>query len=243
MLVLPFLVASPARSDYKPPPKKSVPAGPTTFTGRRDGCQPDQATALTALAPQTHVGQSMATHPVFTWYVPEHSVVPLEFHLYQWANNQKIEIFRTVRQSQPGFMVQQLPTTAPALVVGERYLWQVVAICNPDRPSTALIVNAELEIVAPPPSLVLQLSKQPDPFGRAKILAENGLWYDAMRELSHAPVSTRRSELRLMLLRQLASLEATENHLTQSTRLHNLIAEESQKISYSQFPIKTNGAQ
>ena len=241
ILICWLTLTSTTRANYVPPSDASAPTSAPTITGRRGGCCGNEITNLTALAPHSHVGQTISTHPTFSWYVPDSESLPMEFHLEEYNDQgdrhriQKIEL-----QSTPGIMSLSLPETLPGLEVGRRYRWQVVLLCRPNYPSRALVAGAEIELVETPSTLKTGLATVHDRTQRAHLFTESGFWYDAFAELQGANNS------QVALLEDLSSLENATGQHTQSTQLQQIIELErrqSARSTYNQFPINVNGAQ
>ena len=210
-IALSFLIVQPyiARAEYKPPMQQSTYSGPGTTTGRRGGCASNAGASLTALAPRQHVGQSVATHPTFIWYVPDQDPLPLEFQLYEQSSTCDLLIHAIQLQSLPGLMQWSLPSDQPGLAVGQRYIWQVVMFCDLNRPSSALVARAELDVIAMPSSFAVTLASTQDPTQRADLYANAGFWYDALAEITQ-PASDVFLAQRVALLKELAALEIDE---------------------------------
>lgn len=220
-ITLLLLLASPAWAGYTPPSQPSAPrGGNTTTTGRRGGCQGNESDALTVLAPASHVGQTASTHPTFAWFVPDTASIPIEFHLF--SDSGKI-IYKTQLQSSPGMMSLALPETEPALQVGQGYRWQVTLLCNPNRPSSAIVSRAEIKVVPLPASLGTSLKSVTDPTAQADLLAEAGLWYDAFATVA-AQRNASLQTARQALLTSLAEVEATHGQNSRSAQLRQIAA-------------------
>jgi hypothetical protein len=70
------------------------------------------------------------------------------------------------------------------LELGRRYAWGVEVISSPARPSQNRYAGSWIELVLPSNPLRARLAATESPFSRAAALAEEGIWYDAMAELS-----------------------------------------------------------
>lgn len=205
-----FLLTAPnALADYVPPSEPSSPQESTSSTGRRGGCDGEAETELTALAPQSYVGQTISTHPTFAWFVPDSQPFQVEFRLFEYSSGHRQPIQDVDLQSSPGIMTWSMPPEQPGLTVGQRYFWQVVVHCNPNRPSSALVAGAELEVVEILADLEMELGTASDGLTRARLYGEAGLWYDAFNEVLAAGQSAAARDARLSLLDDLANLEAT----------------------------------
>lgn len=223
-----MIMALPAIAEYKPPKKRSAPSGPITSTGTRSGCSGQSQTSLTALAPLQHVGQTVSSHPSFVWYVPDQEPRLLTFQLYQLSPAGKQLVYSTQLQSSPGLMQMTLPKDQSGLSVNQRYSWQAVLFCDPNRPSTALLAGAEIDVVNMPASLSQVLASTQTPAERAQHYADAGFWYDALYEVSQLP-SGKLSEQQAALLQDLATLETAEGDNaveSQGQRLQQILAAE-----------------
>jgi hypothetical protein len=131
----------------------------------------------------------------------------MEFLLFeQRPGNEPKPIQRIELQASPGIGSLSLPKDKPGLSVGKKYLWKVAIICDPNRPSTDLIADAEIDVVEMPPALTKSLSNTTSGLERARLYARSGLWYDSIAEVLASGDSTFR-EFRIALLKELATLE------------------------------------
>ncbi len=175
------VLAAPGWAGYKPPRQASRPKSPSTTTGTR-GCSSQSTAMLMAIAPQQHVGQTTSVYPTFVWFMPDEKPYLMEFELYELTTTGRKNLMRQSMQSQFGLMQLTLPKDQAALVPGKQYLWQAIAYCNKNRPSSALVAKAELTVQKPEAGLTNILAVTTDPLTRAEQYAEAGFWYDAMRE-------------------------------------------------------------
>jgi Domain of Unknown Function (DUF928) len=165
-----FILPIPVWAGYVPPSRSRPIRTRTTTTGIRGACTSTSSLLLTALAPKSHPGQTTLARPTVYWYV---------------------QLWETEMTSQPGLMALTLPPDAPALEIGQDYRWKAVLLCNPNRPSGAIITSATIQRVA-------DLGTQ-----QANQYAENGIWYDAF---NLADAAGRRS-----LLNDLSQSEAAND--------------------------------
>lgn len=221
-IALSLLLAPPAWANYSPPDDLSAPRGGTTTTGRRGGCL-GMTESLTAIAPRSHVGQTLSPRPTFTWFVSEPEALPIEFQLYAASPTGETElVYAAELQSAPGMMTLALPETQPALQPGQRYLWQVILFCNPNSPSSAVVSEAELELGQASPELTAALAAASDPADRATLLGEAGFWYDAIAQtVSESTPAAQAAQT--ALLTDLAELEASGGSGDRSDRLRQII--------------------
>lgn len=202
-LSLSLMATPPGWASYTPPQTPSAPKQPGSNITRSGSCSPNSTGELTALAPLSHVGQTTSTHPTFAWFVPDHVPYPLEFRLF--VNQQRL--YRTEMQSQPGIMQFSLPQTQTGLTAGQHYTWQVVLVCNPNSPSSNIVVTAEMGVVKQSSDLQGQLAKLQNVQQRVDLYAKNGLWFDAFAEALKEPSN---QTIVVNLLNSLAQVEAQQ---------------------------------
>ncbi|MBE9191075.1 DUF928 domain-containing protein [Gloeocapsopsis crepidinum LEGE 06123] len=234
ILVYSLVLGNTVLAEYRPPADQKPPTTRTTSTvTRTGGCRGDKQTTLTALAPQKHTGQTVSSHPTFAWFVPDTESYPLEFRLYRYeVSGDRTLIQKIQLQSDRGIMSFSLPLDTP-LVAGQRYHWQVVLLCNPNRPSSALVTGADLDVVATPHELASKLATTNIPQQRSHLYASAGLWYDALSTALTATNTQQRLELDL--LEDLAKLEdISDAHTVKySSRIRPIIElERQQNTSY-----------
>lgn len=221
-------LAGPAFAQYRPPAGGAPPRTGMTTTGRRGGCSGTEATTLTALAPRSYVGQTVAARPTFAWFVPGSEDVPVEFYLYESADHNGWRLIeRRELQGTPGMMTFSLLESSVELTVGRRYLWQVALLCNPNYPSTALVAEAEVEAVTLPPSLATALSQASNPLEQANLYGAAGFWYDALAAAMAEDTPEARN-LQLSLLNELVAAETIASE--HSAQLKQIITVEEQHL-------------
>jgi hypothetical protein len=174
---------------------------------------------LILLAPQGSQ-QTVSTRPTFAWFVRDNTSVPIEFRLYAQIENDRYQLVKEIKDEQfrsiPGIMVLSWDQAAPELAIG-KYRWQVVLVCDRDRPSSNLFATSEIEVVPAPADLQTRLEQTRDPLAQASIYAEANLWYDAlgMAIASSSPLKTSG----LSLLDRMA-LNDTERQRLQQSAIH-----------------------
>jgi hypothetical protein len=187
-------------AEYKPPRGQRPPTTRTTTTGSRGGCETNGEASLQLLAPQKHVGQTASTYPNFAWFVPDSKPLPMEFRLYQYNAQGEPQLERQFQmQSKYGIMTLALPKNQPGVEVGKRYLWQVAIVCDPHQPANDLVAMAEIDVIKMP----AQVSFVRNAHANIDMLAEAGLWYDALREA----LKRGQKDAVLELINNLATLE------------------------------------
>lgn len=219
----------PAQAEYKKPPTPTGNDAPdaqtTSIAATRGVCNPASnspeqkanSATLTALAPYSHVGQSSATHPTFTWYLPDQESYPMEFWLYEFDptsyDGKGKQVYQAKLSSSAGIMTHALSKEQASLSPGKTYVWQVAVICNPNSPSQSLVINNRVKIVPVDPTITTQLnnSRDGDRLKKSDIYAQAGLWYDALAEVATMPNDPQAQDLTLKLISQLAATEQADN--------------------------------
>ncbi|MEH2198243.1 DUF928 domain-containing protein [Nostoc sp.] len=224
-----ILTVGTAIADYKPPPNPSSPRSPTgSNSSRTNECTGNNKTILTALAPVSHVGQTVSLQPTFAWFVPNSPSRKIEFTLYQYTNSEAKLFYTKHLQSSSGIMQLSLTDEKTSLSVGGQYLWQVALLCNLNHPSEDLITGAEIKVVEISPSLKNGLSRTKELLNRSEFYAENGLWYDALAESPNKASTLKllqelsKSELKEMS--QTSELARKKNLQQQALRLQQIVA-------------------
>lgn len=97
--------------------------------------------------------KTTSTRPKFSWTVRDAESVAMEFRLYVKEADNRYRLIKEVKddqfKSKQGINVLSLsPQTMPDLAIG-RYRWQVILVCDRQRPSSNLFASAEIEVVAP----------------------------------------------------------------------------------------------
>lgn len=199
-------------TQYFRPSNPSAPRSPHTTTGtRQGGCFAGDVTPQ-ILAPSKFVGLTATSQPTLTWLLPDDQPVPVELSLYELAAEvtpDPTDIYDTKYLEtvayQPGLNQFLLPQEL-ALEPNKRYMWQLVLYCNPNRPSSALIYEAELEYMPMGASTQTELATAPSNVEKAKVFAGAGYWYDAIAVLG-AGQQTDTAEMRTNLFNDLTLLE------------------------------------
>jgi len=225
-------MTNPAQAEYKKPKTKTGNDAPnsqtTSIAATRGVCNPSSSSpeqkakeaTFTALAPYSHVGQSTASNPTFSWYIPERQSYPLEFWLYEFDpssyGGKGKQVYQAKLSSSSGIMTHSLPTKQVSLTPGKTYIWQVAVICNPNSPSQSLVVNNQVKIVEVDPIITTQLnnSSSSNRVAKANIYAQAGLWYDALAEVATQPKDPQAQDFTIKLISQLAATEQPDSSST-----------------------------
>ena len=202
-----------ALAAYKPPPEQKRPSSYSITAGSRGDCDRSQGIPLTTLAPKTHVGQTVSSHPTFVWFVPKTSEsLTVEFRLseYDADNKPTIKLSEPITLNSPaGIGMYVWSKDKPNLKVDKTYLWEVRIRCDLNRPSKDLKARADLRVI-PMPTNITKDTVPIDSVGAVKAYSENGLWYGALGEALRTAPSSQLGVVGAELLHQLATVEANQ---------------------------------
>lgn len=177
------------------------------------------------LAPRSHVGRTDSLQPTVSWFIPDTEVYEMELHLYQLDDGDGLTLIeRQVMETTPGIMQASLSDDQVELTPGNQYRWRVVVICNPNRPSSALIDEAEMIVVNADVELANELESASEPSARAALYAQEGLWYDAFAQVATVD-NAAGADYRQRLLQSLADIElsASSSNQTFGEQLQELL--------------------
>ena len=211
---------------YTPPPDSPPPTNTSTTTTRSGSCSSASGPDLVPLAPQTHVGRSTSQQPTFAWFTPDVGDYTLQFFLREYLPSGSlrtiyVQELESGDRDPTGITTLSLQGADLSLAVDKTYSWNVILVCNPNRPSESLVAGADIEVVSAPSALreVLAAASGSD---RARLYAESGLWYDALAESLARDDGT---SVQARLLDDLASLEANAPNPAYSDRLRQVLAQ------------------
>jgi hypothetical protein len=83
----------------------------------------------------------------------------------------------------PGIVGIRIPDSAQPLEVGQKYLWQLSVVCNPDEEQDRVYTNGWVERVPLEPTLANQL-QQASPREKLLLYADAGIWQDTLSTLA-----------------------------------------------------------
>lgn len=160
---------------------------------------------VTLLIPsQDYIGQTISSHPTFSWHLSQPVKVPMQFTLVEdkMGGGGKTIWEKKIDSPQQGMIHVEIPKDRPELVPGKTYRWTVSLVCNSVQPSANRYFISYIERVPITQALEQKLSATglnrnsfpktiPSGSGlemrdRASLYAESGLWYDAVAALTTA---------------------------------------------------------
>ncbi|MEG4417238.1 DUF928 domain-containing protein [Microcoleus sp. LAD1_D5] len=167
------------------PPQDGVP-------GRREGggtrgleC-PTATTALTALIPQSTMGQTISATPTFFYYLPIALDKTVQFELADESDKTLYKKSFRMVTSRAGIVSVRLDSdgNSPALEVGKNYQWYFTIKCNPKNSTDDVLVSGWINRTALAPTVKTELDRSPDRRAKLIIFAQQGLWYEYLATLA-----------------------------------------------------------
>jgi hypothetical protein len=158
------------------PPNKDKQEQNATASGSR-GCQ-GNAVDITPLIPTNHTPTTISTHPNFLFSVKSEPKFPVRFTLVE-PGVAKPLWEKELIVSRAGIMSVSIPENVN-LKTNKEYVWNLVVVCNPNRPSENYYIRASVKRVSPSQELVQEIDSAKSHELQASILARAGIWYDAI---------------------------------------------------------------
>jgi len=148
----------------------------TTESAGSRGC-PEKLPKLAIAAPKDHLGRTIESHPSFFFWVSEIPSQPIEISLTDVEAENSIWATEVVVRT-PGLVKVTMPESAKGLQSQRTYALAAVVPCG-ERPSQGESVRILLKKVEPSLGLRQQLEAVAGA-RKAKILVQQGIWYDAL---------------------------------------------------------------
>lgn len=216
-LCLTLIVPEVALAAYIPPHDQVPPRTRGGTAGRRSPCTVNEKSfspGMTALAPISYLGKTIAKHPTFAWFNHGDRPPLTKLSLYEYdatAKNLKPQpLFSTELQPTHGINFFSLPADQPDLATDKTYVWQVVVICDQQNPSRNIFVRRPVQVTEVTTQLQQSLDRTQDPVKRLQIYAQAGLWYDAIAVAASHKTDIFVKKATASLLGDLLKLEALE---------------------------------
>ncbi|MEG4804408.1 DUF928 domain-containing protein [Microcoleus sp. ARI1-B5] len=172
------------------PPEQGVP-------GRREGggtrgLECTATNPLTALIPQSTMGQTISAKPTFFYYVPVAIDKTVQFELADERDKTVYKKSFRMVTSRAGIVSVSLGSdgNSPALEVGKNYQWYFTIKCNPKNYRDEVLVSGWINRTAVAPTVKTELDRSPDPRARLSIFAQQGLWYEYLATLAQLRVES-----------------------------------------------------
>lgn len=187
---------------YKPPSR----GAPTRRVGGATRAPEDRVPVLIALAAEQG-GMTSRDRPTFYWYLSAAIDVPIAFTI---VDPREIDPLVKAQRKGPlekGLWKISLGSFEKRLEPGIEYEWYVALILDPGHRSKDVVSSGTITLVRPSPASATRFNEAKG-LEKAYVLAEEGLWYDALEtlsgEIASAPSDRALRELRADLLEQVA---------------------------------------
>ncbi len=177
-----------------PPSSLGIPSNRAQGGGTR-GCKPYQGIAALVPSPQKVAwGQTIANRPTVWLNIPQGLAKDLSIEIAVREQNGKPvakQLLTNKNQIPAGAIGVAFPP-ATVLQLDRTYRWEVAVYCdNAERIDSPLVVQGQIQRIATP----TQLATAKSPLEMTQILAENGIWYDAISQLGNRLAKTKEPEL------------------------------------------------
>jgi Domain of Unknown Function (DUF928) len=146
--------------------------------GTRSIISDDQECPVTAIIPATNAGLTLSPYPRFFFHMPPYPGASVAFRL-ETENGDLVYATQFVPEARDGTYEIALPTTSnlPPLAVGTMYHWTF------EIPSENLTLSGGILRGEPSEEFAADLAAA-QPIERVRLLAETGIWFDAMSEVA-----------------------------------------------------------
>ena len=200
---------------YKPPLRGS-PGG--RVGGGTRGASLEAPVSLSVLVPD-HVGLTLESQPHLYWFISRKTTYPVEVTITEKDAVKPVLEARLKPLEKAGFQCIRLADHAVQLRRNVPYKWFVAVVTDPDRRSRDILSGGMIEVVSPSSDLSAKLNQTPKA-KRPFVLAEEGIWYDALAGVSDridaSPKDLSLRKQRSALLNQVGLNEAAEFDLKEA---------------------------
>ncbi len=136
---------------------------------------------LSVLAPD-HNALTVAEQPSLYWFISKPTALPVELTVMDPGTTRPLLETRLAAEA-PGVHRVRLADHGVRLTPGVPYRWYVAIVPDPGRRSRDILAGASIERVEPPADLQARVTRA-NRDELPSILAEAGLWYDAVEAIS-----------------------------------------------------------
>lgn len=187
---------------YQPPRR----GAPTRRVGGATRAPEDRIPVLVALAAEQG-GTTSRDRPTLYWYLSAPSDVAMAFTIVDPREIDPLVKVHRPGPLQSGFWKFALASLDKRLEPGIEYEWYVALILDPARRSKDVVSSGTITLVRPSPTSAARINGSTG-LEKAYVLADEGLWYDALEalttEIMSHPADQDLRELRADLLEQVA---------------------------------------
>jgi hypothetical protein len=200
---------------YKPPLRGS-PGG--RVGGGTRGASLEAIVSLSVLVPD-HVGITLQSQPNLYWFISKKTAQAVEFTITEKDAVKPLLEARLKPLAKAGIQCIRLADHGVQLRPNVPYKWFVAVVTDPARRARDILSGGMIELLPASSDLSAKLGQTPkarQPF----VLAEQGIWYDALAGLSDridaAPKDLSLRKQRAALLEQVGLNEAAEYDLKEA---------------------------
>jgi hypothetical protein len=169
---------------YKPPPR-GAPGGRVGGASRGTVKVTAPLPTIDLLAPDGHTGLTTSSTPTLYFFVSQPVTWPTQFTISAAGQPKPILEVNIPAPQAPGVYSIRTVDYPVRLEPGVLYTWSVSVILNPKAWSRDIVASASLLRTVAEPTIEATLRGAP-PNRRAAILAQAGLWYDAVAAAAEA---------------------------------------------------------
>ncbi|HEV2302015.1 MAG TPA: DUF928 domain-containing protein [Stellaceae bacterium] len=182
---------------YKPP-LRGAPGGRVGGASRGTVKLVSALPTISLIAPDSEAGETTGRAPTLYYYVSGPAAFP--FRLTISAPWQAAPVIETTIPSPHGAGIHRvrLDRYGVRLAPGILYTWSISAVVNPLAPSRDVVASASLLRVAADPATE-EAARIASPERRAAVLAQAGLWYDAVAAAADAASGDQAQGLRALM--------------------------------------------
>lgn len=198
------------------PPRKGAPAAGIRRGGGTRGMN-KSVPVISLLAPE-HVGLTLQEQPILYWFTPTKQDSNFSFEFTMIADNAETPVVETKLPppTQAGLQQIKLADYKVKLSPGDRYLWSVSLIVDPEERSANVVAKGAIERTAPE-KLEHPLAINVSDTDAGPRYAEAGLWYDAIMAITDRiqanPANSDLRQQRAALLEQIGLSDVAKSDL------------------------------
>jgi Domain of Unknown Function (DUF928) len=185
--------APPSESAYKPP-SRGVPGGRLVGAASRGTSFTNSLPMIYPLAPDGHAGQTTSSTPTLYFFVSQPITWPTQFTISAATRPKPIIEVDIPSPRAAGIYSVRTADYRVRLEPGVLYTWSVSAKLDPKSRSRDIVASASLLRTAPDPGLEAALGTAPLS-RRVALLAQAGLWYDAVAAAAETAAYDRHAAL------------------------------------------------
>ena len=178
---------------YKPPPR-GAPGGRVGGASRGTVKATVPLPKIDLLAPDGHTGLTTSATPTLYFFVSQPVDWPTQFTISTLTQPKPILEVNIAAPREAGVYSIRTADYPVRLEPGVLYTWSVSVILNPKARSRDIVASASLLRTAAEPAVEATLRAAP-PDRRAALLAQAGLWYDAVAAAAEAAAFDRHAIL------------------------------------------------